>query len=104
MNPILVQLTCNDENEASIIIDELLLQRLIACAKIQKVSSKFLWRNKIELSEEVLLNMDSIQENFAEIDKVVRLLHSYEIYNLVATKIELLNPKTKEWLQVSLKK
>jgi periplasmic divalent cation tolerance protein len=102
MIPILIQLTCRDEIEANLITDELLSKKLIACAKIQKIASKFLWKNKIELSEEVLVIMDSIQENFAEIDQLINSLHSYEIYNLTATKIDLINSKTENWLRNSI--
>jgi periplasmic divalent cation tolerance protein len=104
MIPILIQLTCRDEIEANLIIDELLSKKLIACAKTQKVISKFLWKDKIEHSEEVLLVMDSVQEKFVEIDKIVESLHSYGIYNLVATKIDLINSKIENWLGESLKK
>jgi periplasmic divalent cation tolerance protein len=104
MNPVLIQLTCKDGIEANLIIDELLIQRLIACAKISNVTSKFVWKENIELSSEVLITMDSVQANFTEIDKVVARLHSYEIYNLVATKIDLMNSKTEKWLRESLKR
>jgi periplasmic divalent cation tolerance protein len=103
MIPILIQLTCKDEIEANLIIDKLLSKKLIACAKTQKVTSKFLWKDKIEHSEEVFLVMDSVQEKFVEIDKIVESLHSYEIYNLIATRIDLINPRTEEWLNKSLK-
>jgi periplasmic divalent cation tolerance protein len=104
MNPILIQLTCKDQNEASVIIDELLLQGLIACAKVSNITSKFVWKENIESSSEVLITMDSVQANFAEIDKIVAGLHSYEIYNLVATRIDLMNSKTEEWIRESSKK
>ncbi len=78
--------------------------RLIACAKLSNITSKFLWKGKIELTEEVLLILDSIQENYDEIDKVVASLHSYETYSLATIKIDLINFKTKSWLRESLEK
>lgn len=102
MKPCLLFLSCKDIEEAGIVSYQLLKEKLIVCAKKIPINSTYLWKNKIESSQEVLLIMDSVEENFKKIDKQVKQIHSYKTYNLVMTKVNKINNKALKWLQDSL--
>ncbi len=96
-------LTCAEDKEASKITNSLLEKRLISCAKKLPISSTFLWKGKIEKSKEVLLIMDSIEENFAKIQAEVKKLHSYETFVLTSIPINQTTQSVKDWMKSELK-
>ena len=102
MRPCLLFLSCENIIEADKISYKLLSEKLIVCAKKIPINSSYLWKNKIESDDEILLIMDSIEENFEKIDKQVKKIHSYKTYNLVMTKVNKINNKSLKWLQNSL--
>jgi periplasmic divalent cation tolerance protein len=75
-------LTCADDWEADKIAKSLLTKKLIVCAKQMPVSSTFRWKGKIAQDKEIVLTMESLQENFARIEREVRKLHSDETFVL----------------------
>ena len=102
MKPCLLFLSCKNIKEADKISYKLLSEKLIVCAKKMPINSSYLWKNKIESSQEVLLIMDSIEENFEKIDLEVKKLHSYKTYNLVMTKANKINKQALNWHQNNL--
>lgn len=99
MKPCLLLLSCKNDQEADKISFQLLKLKLIVCAKKISINSNYLWKGKIESDPETLLIMDSIEENFEKIDKVVKKIHSYKTYNLIMTKVEKINEQGLKWLQ-----
>lgn len=95
-------LTCKNSEEADKIIDTLLSQKLIACAKQEKVTTKNLWQGKIESGEEIRIIMESAEENFEKIEAEIAKIHSYETFVLYSIPIGKINSKAKEWMQQEL--
>lgn len=95
-------LTCKDTDEANRIVNKLLEERLIVCAKKSSVSSSFLWKGKIEKSDETLLIMDSVSENFDRINEEIKKLHSYEIFNLTSIIVDKTTKEVKDWIKEEL--
>lgn len=96
-------LTCADKKEADKIGDVLLKKKLIACAKEFSVSSSFWWKGKIDNSQEVLLMMESIEENFEIVNKEVRKVHSYETFVLFSLPVGQTTKDVEKWLNKELK-
>ena len=96
-------LTCADKKEAEKIIKSLLEKRLIVCSKFMPVSSSFLWKGKINSSDEILLFMDSSEENFEKINKEVRRLHSYETFVLTSLTVNQTTKEVENWIKEELK-
>ncbi len=85
---IIVLVTTKDKAEAEKISLALLEERLIACANVvSPVASCFLWQGKIDRAEECLVVMKSHKDLFAQLEARVRLLHSYEVPEIVALPI-----------------
>ena len=95
----LLFLSCKNIEEANLISNQLLKEKLIVCAKKISINSSYLWENKIESNQEVLLIMDSIEKNFEKIDKEVKKIHSYKVYTLLMTEVNKININAFKWLK-----
>lgn len=95
----LLFLTCADDFEAEKIAKTLLEKKLIFCAKRFPVSSSFLWEGKIDSASEVLLIMDSIEENFGKIEQEVAKIHSYKTFVLLSSPVTQTTGKVKNWIR-----
>lgn len=97
-------LTCANNTEADKITTALLERNLVFCVKKQPVSSSFLWKGKINSSDEVLLMMDSLENNFMKIDELVSKLHSYDTYVLIAIPVTQTTKNVENWVKDELAK
>lgn len=95
-------LTCPDTVEADTITKVLFKKNLIACVKQTSVYSTFKWHGKIENNEEVLLIMDTSEDNFSDIEKEIKKIHSYEQFVLTAYPIVNSSSGVDSWIKESL--
>lgn len=85
---IIVLMTATSKREAQRIAQNLLEQRLIACANIYgPVESLFWWRGKIDKANEFLVLMKSHEKLFARLSKEAKRLHSSEVPEILAVPI-----------------
>lgn len=104
MKMVLLFLSCANDKEAQKISQSLLKKHLIVCAKKTPVSSAFFWKGKIDKANEILLIMESVEENYEEIEKEVRKLHSYETFVLSAIPVIKYSKGVETWLKEGLKR
>lgn len=100
---VIYYLTCADAEEAKRISTALLEKKLIACARQSNVSSSYWWDGKINHDDEVLLMMESLEEKFADIEKVVAKLHSYDQFVLTAVPVLKTTPSVLKWLKNAIR-
>ena len=98
----LLFLTCANEEEAEKISTTLLSKKLVFCIKKTPVSSSFLWKGKIDNSNEILLVMDSVEENFEKVNEEVRKLHSYDTYVLSSVPVNKTTKEVEKWIRDEL--
>jgi periplasmic divalent cation tolerance protein len=96
-------LTVGSKEEADKIANTLLVKHLVACVRQIPVSSDYHWQGKIEHSEEVLLQMESREDLFDEIENEVAKLHSYKTFILEATPVTAISKTAVKWLKSELK-
>lgn len=96
-------LTCANNKEAKNIATTLLKKRLVFCTKRFPVSSSFLWKRKLETAEEILLVMDSIEENFEKIKKEVAKIHSYKAFVLLSSPVTQTTKEVEAWIKEELR-
>lgn len=97
-----ILLTCSDEAEADKISESLLNKKLIACAKKLPVNSKFWWKGEIDNANEVLVILETVEEKFEEIEKEVKVHHSYETPMLFSIPIGSTTAEVNSWLEENL--
>jgi periplasmic divalent cation tolerance protein len=101
--PIAVFITAPDKEEASRLADVLVERNLAACVQIlPAMESVYRWQGKIERQPEVLLIAKTVAARFAELEREVRALHSYETPEIVAVPLTALSEPYREWLNASV--
>lgn len=104
MNLCLLYLTCANDEEATKITGVLLEKKLVFCVKKSPVSSSFLWKGKIDAEDEILLIMDSLMENFDNVNKEVSKIHSYETFTLVSVAVTKTTKAVDKWVRGEIAK
>jgi periplasmic divalent cation tolerance protein len=85
---VIVMVTTASKQEAEKIARHLLEEKLIACANIiGPVSSYFRWSGKTEKAEEYLIYMKSRRDLSDKLAETVKVLHSYEMPEILVLPI-----------------
>src|SRR5258705_8713645 len=101
--PIIVFLTAASMDEANRLADMLVDKRLAACVQIlPEMDSVYRWQGKVERQREVLLIAKTLSSKFAEVEREVVKLHSYETPEIVAVSLSAGSGPYLEWLSASV--
>jgi periplasmic divalent cation tolerance protein len=93
-------MTAATAEEAERIASMLVEARLAACVQIlPSIKSVYRWKGEIVRENEVLLSAKTTREKFAELDRAVRAIHSYETPEIVALPIAAISDAYLEWLR-----
>ena len=93
-------MTAATAEEAERIASMLIEARLAACVQIlPAIKSVYRWKGEIVRENEVLLSAKTTREKFAELDRAVRAIHSYETPEIVALPIAAISDAYLEWLR-----
>jgi len=105
MNYRLVITTCPSMEEAEGLAEILLAAGLAACINIVPgVRSLYQWQGKMERGQEFLLLIKSRSDRFAELERLVRENHSYELPELIALPIEAASAPYLRWIDSALER
>ena len=86
--------------EAERIASMLIEARLAACVQIlPSIKSVYRWKGELVRENEVLPSAKTTREKFAELDRAVRAIHSYETPEIVALPIAAISDAYLEWLR-----
>jgi len=102
-DPIVVFLTASSGEEATRLADLLIGAHLAACVQIlPEMESVYRWQGKIERQSEILLIAKTTAAKFADLEREVRALHSYETPEIVAVPLVAGSTPYLEWLAHSV--
>jgi periplasmic divalent cation tolerance protein len=99
----MITTTFDNKEEAQMVIDMLLEKRLVSCGQLSNITSTYRWKNKIEHTDEYLLQMKSKKELFKEIEHEILKLHSYQTPQLVAYDIVFGSKDYLDWINKETK-
>ena len=100
---IVVFMTAANGEEATRLADMLVGAHLAACVQIlPEMESVYRWEGKIERQSEILLIAKTTTAKFAELEREVRALHSYETPEIVAVPMIAGSSPYLAWLVDSL--
>lgn len=103
-NAIVVLMTAGSREEAVRLAEMLVNSRLAACVQIMpEVESVYFWEGKVERQPETLLVIKTTKDNFDELQREVRALHSYETPEIVALLVTAASAPYLEWLSTTVK-
>jgi periplasmic divalent cation tolerance protein len=101
---IVVFLTAPSGEEATRLADLLIGAHLAACVQIlPEMESVYRWQGQIKRQSEILLIAKTTRGKFADLEREVRALHSYETPEIVAVPIVTGSQPYLDWLNESLK-
>ncbi len=96
---IVVFMTAASGEEAARLADMLVGSHLAACVQIlPEMESVYRWQGKIERQSEILLLAKTTADKFADLEREVRALHSYETPEIVAVPITTASAPYLQWL------
>jgi periplasmic divalent cation tolerance protein len=85
---IVVFMTAANGEEATRLADMLVGAHLAACVQIlPEMESVYRWQGKIERQSEILLLAKTTRAKFAELEREVRALHSYDAPEIIAVPV-----------------
>jgi periplasmic divalent cation tolerance protein len=97
--------TAGSEDEARKIARELVERRLAACVNIiPQIESIYRWQGNVESAQEWLLLIKTTAERFAAVRDAIRELHSYELPECIAIKVEDGSAEYLKWIADAVKK
>ena len=98
MNPRLVYVTAPGKEEAYLLAQKILENRLAACVNIVPgVESHYWWQGKLETAPEFMLMIKSSAEQFETLADLIRKHHSYECPEIVAIAPLEMAPSYRAW-------
>ena len=90
--------------EARKIAHGVVASKLAACVSvIPSVESIYWWKGKIETGRELILVMKTTKPRVPALVRRVKLLHSYEVPEIIALPIDAGNPDYLRWIGESVK-
>jgi len=96
---IVVFMTATNGEEATRLADMLVGAQLAACVQIlPEIESVYRWQGKIERQAEVLLLAKTTKDKFAELEREVRALHSYDTPEIIAVPVTTGSTPYLKWL------
>lgn len=91
--------TC-PEDRAALIATTLVEEKLAACVNmVTGVRSVYYWRDQLDTATEALLIIKATAYHYDKIEKRLRMLHPYELPEIVALPIERGYKPYLDWLQ-----
>ena len=100
---IVVLITAPTQEEAKRLADRLVEASLAACVQIlPEMESVYRWEGKVERQTEHLLIAKTTADRFAELEKEIRELHSYETPEIVSFPLTAGSPEYLNWLRDSV--
>jgi periplasmic divalent cation tolerance protein len=96
---IVVFMTAANGEEAARLADMLVGAHLAACVQIlPEIESVYRWQGKIERQSEILLLAKTTRAKFAELEREVRALHSYDTPEIIAVPVTASSAPYLKWL------
>ena len=86
---LVVLVMTSSRREAGSIAKAVVKEKLAACVNmVPGVTSVFRWKGRVQISREVLLIMKTTVLRYSALEQRIRSLHSYQVPEILAVKIE----------------
>ena len=90
--------TTKTKENANIISQKIVERKLSPCVQqISNINSVFLWKNKIQNEEEIMLIIKADSLKLEEIKETISELHDYEVPEIIVCDFNILNKNYEKW-------
>jgi len=90
--------------DAKPLVDNLLNKQLAACIQCFPIQSYYTWKGKVENDNEVLLVIKTRNSMYQEVEKEIKLNHSYETPEIVQIPITNGSNEYLDWMSQNIRK
>ncbi|MDC7685225.1 divalent-cation tolerance protein CutA [Asticcacaulis sp. BYS171W] len=97
-----VSITCATEAEGERLAHLLVVQKLAACVQMTPIRSTYRWQGEIETANEVVLTAKTVSAKLFALEALVKSEHSYEVPEILATRVEWASADYAAWLREAL--
>jgi len=84
---IIINVTFDREEDANIIGNTLLKEKLVCCVQMSRIDSKYFWEGDIKRHQEILLVLKTRKELYKLVEKTILKLHNYKTPQIIAYPI-----------------
>ncbi|MBE5743956.1 MAG: divalent-cation tolerance protein CutA [Clostridiales bacterium] len=98
-----VIITTTNENNAKILADNLVVNKLAACVQMIKMNSVYEWEGKICHDDEVLMLIKTRSKLFDDCCKSIKSLHDYDVPEIIKLNIDDGNEEYLKWISTQTK-
>lgn len=87
MTPIIIQTTTDNTEWTNKLVTNLLENRLCADVQLSEITSNYWWKGEVRNKQETLLTIKTREDLFADVEKIIRDVSSYEVPQIIVTPI-----------------
>jgi periplasmic divalent cation tolerance protein len=96
---LLVLSTFPDRNAAQRTAEQLVHERLAACANVgSAIDSIYRWKGEVETATEVIVFFKTTTERFAAFEEKLKSLHPYDTPEIISFRIDEGSPEYLKWV------
>jgi periplasmic divalent cation tolerance protein len=99
MTAIAVVTTVGNREEARQLARTLVERKLAACAQISEIESIYRWKDAVQQEPEFRLLFKTTTERYADVERAIREVHSYELPAIHALAFEHVFPAYATWIE-----
>ncbi|MFA5022255.1 MAG: divalent cation tolerance protein CutA [Patescibacteria group bacterium] len=96
--PIEIYVTFPNRLEAEKITNQLLKNRLVACATFFPITSRYWWQGKLSRSKEIAAFLITTNKNWLKTKTEIKKMHSYQVPCIKKIKFEA-NKEYENWVK-----
>lgn len=94
----IIMTTCGSKKSAKKLSGILVREKLVACAQMIGIKSRFVWENEVQSEREVLLILKTLRKNRKKIKRVFDSHHPYKLPEFVCFGVDS-SKEYKKWIQ-----
>ena len=98
MKPIIIISTYPNKKSITLIANELVEKKLVACVNFTKISSIYSWKGKIENSSEFIAIFKTTYKNKKLLKEKIKESHPYQTPEIAEIEISSINQSYLKWL------
>ena len=98
MKPIIIISTYPNKKSITLIANELVEKKLVACVNFTKISSIYSWKGKIENSSEFIAIFKTTYKNKKLLKEKIKESHPYQTPEIAEIEISSINQPYLKWL------
>jgi len=104
VTPIAVVTTVDSRAAAQRLARTLVGRKLAACAQISEIESVYTWKGAVQQEPEFRVLFKTVSERYAEVERAIRELHSYELPAIHAFAFEHVLPAYAAWIEENVER